>query len=143
MAIKVEYTIICDEVRREDNGKMIIIGVYFGAIVVAQIPLVLPSLTFFQLLKGDRPGTWNARMKLQHLESGRNIVEAMGAINFQQPGPAVNAIRLPNVQLTAPGTYNFVMEIEGQSEPVIVPFDVILNIPQPMTIPGMLPNIGR
>lgn len=36
--IKFEYAIVCDDVRREENGKMIIIGVYANDIVVASYP---------------------------------------------------------------------------------------------------------
>lgn len=37
---------ICDDVRREDNGKEIHIGVYSGGIVVPVVPFILPRLCF-------------------------------------------------------------------------------------------------
>lgn len=137
--IKEKYTIICDEVRQEMTGKFIIIGVYTGTITIPQLPFILPSLSFFQALEGDRPGMWNVRMKLQHLESGKNVFEGMGAVNFQRPGPGVSALRFPNVPFVAQGAYNFVQEFEGQSEPVVTPFEVILVIPQQpqQQIPGL------
>jgi len=138
VAIKEKYTIICDEVRQEINGKFIIIGVYQGTITIPQIPFILPSLTFFQVLDGDRPGMWNVRMKLQHLESGKNVFEGMGAVNFQRSGQGVSALRFPNVPLLAAGPYNFVQEIEGQSDPIVTAFDVLLVIPQqPQQVPGL------
>ncbi len=143
MAIKEKYTIICDEVRQENNGKFIILGVYMGTITIPQIPFVLPSLTFFQLLESDRVGLFNVRMKLQHLETGKNLVEGMGGINIVRPGQAINALRLPNVPLTAAGTYNFVMEIEHEKDPIIVPFDVMLVIPQQPQMAGIPPGMPQ
>ena len=35
---KIEYAIVCDDVRREDNGKFIIIGAYGSDIRVSSIP---------------------------------------------------------------------------------------------------------
>ena len=144
--IKEKYTIICDEVRQENNGKFIILGVYMGTITIPQIPFVLPSLTFFQLLESDRVGMFNVRMKLQHLETGKNLVEGMGGINIVRPGQAINALRLPNVPLIAAGTY-FVIEIEHERNPIIVPFDVMLVIPQQHQVTGMpqsgMPGMGR
>lgn len=38
--------IICDEVRQEITGKLIIVGMYLDNIGVPELPFVLPSLTF-------------------------------------------------------------------------------------------------
>jgi hypothetical protein len=39
--LKLVCGIVCDDIRREDNGKEIIIGVYSGSIVVPQFPATL------------------------------------------------------------------------------------------------------
>jgi len=51
-----KYTLVCEDVRQEINGKFIILGLYTPDIVVFQIPTMLPSLTFFQCLESGRPG---------------------------------------------------------------------------------------
>ncbi len=135
MPIRERYTLVCDEVRQEVTGKFLIIGVYTGGIVVPQIPFMLPSLTFFSSLESDRPGVWNVRLRIQHLETGRILAQGMGAITFPRPGPGVNALRFPNVGFIAPGTYNLVIEIDGQPDPIIVPFDVALNVQPPQPFP--------
>lgn len=143
MAFKEKYTIICDDVRREDNGKVMAIGIYFGAITVPQLPFVM-TMTFFQLLEADRVGNWSWRSKLQHLETGKEIFQAGGGISVQVPGLALNVLRFPNVPLIAAGPYHFVLEIEDRAEPIIVPFEVVLHIPegmpgmQGMQLPGMM-----
>lgn len=136
MAFTEKFTIICDDVRREDNGKLMILGMYVKAIVIAQLPIVLPSLTFFQMMETDRPGMWNMKMKIQHLETGRPIVQAGGVLNAPQVGPFINVMRFPNIPIIAAGAYNFSLEIEDHRDPMLVPFEVILNIPH--GIPGAL-----
>lgn len=133
MAISHKYTLMCDEVRREDNGKLLLIGLYFDAILLSQIPAPLPGLTFLVKTESDRPGMWSMKMRLEHLDSGERLVQAMGNINFQRPGPALNPIRIPPIQFKAPGVYHFVMEIEGQAEPILYEFSVGLQISQPPT----------
>lgn len=129
MPIQHRYTLMCDDVRQEINGKFLLIGVYTPNISVPQLPFLMPTLTFFQTLESDRPGAWGVRLRLQHLETGHNVAEGMGQINFQRPGSGINPIRLQNVMFNAAGTYNFVLEINGQGEPIIVPFDVVLAPP--------------
>ena len=46
LGYKVTSVLVCDQVRREDNGKEIIIGVYRDSIIVPRIPTVIPMLTF-------------------------------------------------------------------------------------------------
>src|SRR5438874_2406821 len=81
MPIIHKYTVICDEVRREDNGKMILIGVYNTVMIVPQIPFPMASLTFFSVYDVDRPGQWSMKFKLQHLETGHSIAEGHGGLN--------------------------------------------------------------
>jgi len=40
------YTIFCDDIRYEVNGKVALNGVYGGDIVVAELPTTLPQLCF-------------------------------------------------------------------------------------------------
>jgi len=124
MPITHKYTIMCDEVRIENNGKLLLLGVYLDVILLPQIPATFAGLTFLMKLESDRPGVWTARLKLQHLDSGEKLMEAIGSINFQRPGPAVNPVRLPPFVIKAPGVYHFVVEIEGQSEPILYEFMV-------------------
>jgi hypothetical protein len=50
MPVSIVATLVCDEVRVEHNGKLILLGVYTPNILVPQIPFTFPILTFFQLL---------------------------------------------------------------------------------------------
>lgn len=129
MPISHKYTLVCEDFRQEINGRFIILGLYTPDIVLTQIPTVLPSLTFFQCLESDRPGHWNLKLTLEHLETGKKLVEAHGGVTFQNPGLAVAPVKFGNVLIQAAGPYSFILEIEGQPEPFITAFSVILRIP--------------
>jgi len=124
-----KYTLVCEDVRQEINGKFIILGLYTPDIVFPQIPTTLPSLTFFQCLESDRPGHWSLTLTLQHLETGRKLIEAHGGVVFQRPGLAIAQVKFGNVQFQVAGPYNFVVQIESQADPIITEFSVILRIP--------------
>lgn len=132
MALNHKYTLICDDVRQENTNKFILIGVYTGVIGVTSIPIVMPmGLTFFQAWEADRPGQEHLKLKIQHLETGQTIIEARAGLNIIKPGVAVVPLRLGPIQFSAVGTYNLVVEIEGQKDPTIVDFVVQLNLMNP------------
>lgn len=136
MAITHRYTIMCDQVRREDNGKWLLLGVYEDTLGLPQLPAPLPGLTFFMRLESDRLGVWNAQVRLEHAETGQRIFEGMAMLNFQRPGGGMVPVATPPFQLTAVGDYNFVIQIQGQeNDPIIHHFSVVL-IPQRPQIGG-------
>jgi uncharacterized protein DUF6941 len=138
MAIIHKYTLVCDDVRQENNGKLIILGLYTPHIVAFGIPMALPSLSFFQTLESDRPGQYTFRLQLQHLETGHQVAEARGVLNFLQPGQSINVVRFTNVLIDRLGTYNVILTLEDHREPITTSFDIILGTQQPQ--PGMPPR---
>jgi hypothetical protein len=49
LRIDVEYAFFCDDVRREDNGKFIFVGVYTQQLSIATFPQLL-NLSFFTFM---------------------------------------------------------------------------------------------
>lgn len=131
MRLKHLYTLICDDVRVEVNGKLIIIGLYTPNILIPQLPFVLPSLSFLQFYTYDGRGQFHFRARLQHLESGRDIAQAIGIINHAQPGIGIGVIRFGNLVIDKVGTFNLAFSFEGDSEPINATFEVILHTQQP------------
>ena len=130
MAIRHKYTLICDDIRQENNGKLILIGLYQRDIVVPHVPVILPSLAFLQCFESDRPGNFSIRFRIEQMDTGRPIVEGMGMMQIARPGQGSGLMKFGNCQFPAFGTYNFIVTIEGESEPIISSFDVVLP-PQP------------
>jgi hypothetical protein len=136
MAFRHKYTLVCDEVRQENNGKFFIIGLYTGPIVVTQFPAPL-GLTFAHFLEADRPGMYSAKLRAEHLETGRRLVDGHAQIVVSVPGTMLAPVRVP-LQIEAAGAYHFVLEIEGESVPIITPFMLTLGRMGPSPA-GMLP----
>lgn len=130
MAITHKYTLICDDIRQENNGKLILIGVYPGTITVPHVPFQLPSLAFFQVFESDRPARLSFRMRLERMDIGQAVAEGMGMLMVQRPGVGVAPVRFAPVAVPVFGTYSFTVNIEGE-QPIIFTFDVA-QPPQPV-----------
>jgi hypothetical protein len=126
MAITQKYSIMCDDVRREDNGKMMLIGVYSPDITVPHVPVVLPSLAFYQVYEHDRPAQLAVRIRLSRMDTGASLQEGMGMMVVPKPGQGAAVFKLNNVPLPVFGTYSFAVQVEGEGSPFISTFDVIL-----------------
>lgn len=129
MALHLKTALLCDDIRQEDNGKFMIIGVYTPNMTVPQIPFVLPSLSFFLLFDADEPGEHAFKFNLNHLETGRSLVEGMGQIGVKRAGTAVMPLKLGNAQFQAVGSYTLSLSIDD-APPTLNSFDVTLNIPK-------------
>jgi hypothetical protein len=129
VAITSNYILTCDDVRREDNGKAIILGLYLPDIAVPQIPIVMPTLTFFCNLASDRPGNFRMTFRLRDEGSGRSIAEGFAALPVIDPTmPVICPIKIGNVQISSPGLYSFSLEFDGQA-PIATTFNVLLVVP--------------
>lgn len=130
MSITHKYTLVCDDVRVENNNKLIVIGLYTGQMTVPSIPFALPTLCFFQMFESERPGQVGFRATLTHLDSGKNLATAMGMMGIPKPGNGVSIIKFGNLQISAPGTYLFSVQVNGNTDPITTTFDVVLLLPQ-------------
>lgn len=140
MPITEKYIIVCDDFRREDNGKFILIGLYISDIQTSQIPVVMPTLTFFCELESDRPGTFRLAFKLRHEDGGRSIAEGLAQVPVNDPTqPIIMPIKIGGIQFSMPGLYTFSMEFDGQA-PIVKTFNVKLQVPG-MTQPGSSQNL--
>jgi len=132
MPLTHKYTLMADDVRIENNGKPIIIGMYPSAITVGQLPLILPTLTFFQIFEVDRPEDHFLRVQVQNLETGRVLAQAMMPMQNARPGsPIVNIVKVGNVVFDRAGSYQLTTTIDEGRDPLIFPFDVVLVVNQP------------
>ena len=140
MALSHRYTLICDDVRQENTGKFLIIGMYMGNITVTQLPFALPTLTFFQTLEADRLGGYTVRVQIQHVETGRILAQAVALMDVNQaptglPVQVLNSVKFGNIMFDRAGSYSLNVMVDGQADPIIVPFEIVLNIPGPQRGP--------
>jgi len=129
MAITEKYIIMCDDFRREDNGKLLLVGMYITDMTVPSLPFPLPTLVFFCVLESDRPGTFRFSFKLRHEESGRSIAEGIGQAPVGDPRlPMVMPVKIGGLLISAPGLYTFSLEFDDQA-PIVRTFNVLLVVP--------------
>lgn len=134
MAITHKYTLLCDEIRQENNGKFLILGLYTPDIAVPAIPFALPFLSFFTYLETDAPGTWDITFRLTHGTS--LLAGGSGKMVVGKAGVVAIPLRLGPLQLPSAGEYTFTLEIVGMAEPIISTFQVLLNVPQAPMMPA-------
>jgi hypothetical protein len=142
MAITAKYILVCDDFRREDNGKFIIIGLYTPDMLVPQIPFAMPTLTFFMNLESERPGNFTFRIKIQHQDTGNILGQGMGMIPVLNPQqPIIMPVKIGGIIFNAPGLYGISLEIDGQQDPIVTTFNLQLGAIAGAPQPGM-PRLG-
>ena len=99
---------------------------------VPQIPFALPSLTFFSVFDADRLGEFSWRAKLEMLDTGKQLGQAMGMWPVREPGKAVNVLGFRNLLIDQVGTLTLSLSIDGERDPFLSSIDVILA-PQSLT----------
>ena len=137
MAIRKTFSIMCDEVRQENNGKFLVIGMYTPDMSVPQLPFLISPLTFVLWLQIDRPGGMQFSAKLTHLESGNIIAQAMGGfqvVAVRPDVPVLLPVRFMNIQFSRDGAYTFSFQVQGEPE-ILHDFQVILNVPLMQQVP--------
>lgn len=84
--VKVDCAIVCDEVRREHNGKLIFIGVYGNDIFVPSYPA---TLRLAIVLAGHSTVAAKIPMKLRIMRDSDNYLEAEGRMAFDVAGTGI------------------------------------------------------
>ena len=99
--------ILCDEVRREDNGKLLVIGMYLGSILVPRVPFRMPRLSFF--CKWKTNGSLPAG-DFRLTNPSKEAVGGFGMKTEREPESVAplfyTTFTLENIQLTETGTYS-------------------------------------
>jgi hypothetical protein len=113
-----EAFVLCDDIRFENNGKLLLIGVYSDVVEVFKLPLQLRSLGLAVRAKAMAPGPIAFNVTATDPQ-GNNLLEANGEMNYQgEPG---RTIWLPIVMgpalLTTEGVYRVRIAL-GDAPPV-------------------------
>jgi hypothetical protein len=131
MALIHEYTLVCDEVRQENNGKYLVIGLYAPGIIFQRFPATLNKLTFFTCLRPQESGTWELAFRLSHLDTGAIVgpegkvkIEIRVQSNATYPRTYVPLV-IPGIQFQMPGLYALTLEgANFQGTTVVFPVEL-------------------
>jgi hypothetical protein len=134
MAITQKYTLVCDDIRQENNGKFIILGLYTPDIIVPMIPFALPSIGFFVAIRASEDTTPGVVDFSFRLTQGDTVLSGgSGKMQIQKGGDAVIPLRLGGLRLVAAAPCRFLLDIEGAGEQIVHEFQILLrqsSVPQ-------------
>lgn len=125
MPVTHKYTLLCDEVRQENNGKFLVIGLYTPDISVPQLPFAMASLSFFNVIETSAAGDIDLAFRLEQGES--LIAGGSGKMTVGQPGFGAIPIKLGPIQLPMAGPYTFRLDLGAQT--ITHDFNVVLAVP--------------
>lgn len=95
---KIEYAIVCDDVRREDNGKFIIIGAYGSDIRVSSTPAKLR----LSLLVAARSETEHKTLfSIRVTQDGKPVFELPKPLEFSMPAQEIALFSLGGIPIPA------------------------------------------
>lgn len=87
---KLNFAFVCDDVRREDNGKMIYIGAYGRDVRVANFPATV-ILSLVLSFDAQEAGQWEIEIECQ--AENKTHTKASGDFIADQPGAVIFPIR--------------------------------------------------
>ncbi|MGH9365230.1 MAG: DUF6941 family protein [Thermoanaerobaculia bacterium] len=113
-----ESLILCDDVRYENNGKLLFVGVYSDVVQVVKLPLQLRSLGLAVKAKVLSTGSFSFSVTITDPQQN-SLLDASGELNYE--GEAGRTVWLPVVMgpalLTTEGAYGVRITL-GESAPV-------------------------
>jgi len=116
---KVKSVIICDDVRRETNGKEILIGVYNDTLLFSDVPALMGKVSF-------RVALWSEkvlkRFNIRIEDPNKNkVIEAQGEVpnapNPKSDPHRVVGITCGNLPFSVVGTYRILFGADHKLEP--------------------------
>lgn len=88
--MKVQFGFVCDDVRREENGKLIFIGAYSSDVVVPALPAVLILTLVVRVeMKGEATLELQVKMGDTLLRKGKGKVRSSAAGGHWVPIPSI------------------------------------------------------
>lgn len=129
--------IICDDVRREPNGKEILIGVYSGDILVPEVPTGLLLFVWINILANE-PIDAKGKIRVQLPGSAKNAIEIDASFGAKNKGD-VASVTIPNlpIQIDKEGILKVSWRIDdGRWKELI---SKKIRVKQPMSAPTASP----
>src|SRR6185437_1672746 len=107
--------IVCDDLRKEVNGKDILIGVYAGDIVLASFPAWFPCALWIEI-ETVETGEYELLFRLSL--TGKPHLQFKVRMEVQQPG--TTGLGLPGLQLQAENESELIIEaLDGEDWKVL------------------------
>lgn len=106
--MKAKYAILCDEVRREDNGKLFALGIYSSVVEFFNFP-AQKGFCFLAALDSGEAGEY--ALVFQMLVDGVVSGEGKGTIEVINPGLDLFPVPFPPINIPGPSVIKFRVKI--------------------------------
>jgi len=124
--IRVHNFIVCDDIRREDNGKAILTGVYLGNMIVPGLPALLSKLSFYFTISGASPGQATLRLYSPHRTLDRKLPVEIANSAESEPGTRALGISISPFIASEDGRYTVLLEF-ASGEKIRRYFNVVVG----------------
>jgi hypothetical protein len=106
VSILFEALVLCDDVRFENNGKLLLIGVYSDVVQVQKLPLQMRSIGLAIKAKVLETGKFGFSVSVADPQ-GNKLLDASGELNYEgEPGRTIwFPVVMGPALLTIEGTY--------------------------------------
>lgn len=115
---KLKDLIMCDDIRKEDNGKLIFIGVYNegNVIITGKMPYIFQKLSFIVKLKGGK-GEFAFTAILKDPDDKKIISMTVGPVIFEDEKKDFTLfIVIASLKIEKKGDYSFLMKEQDKEE---------------------------
>lgn len=117
-----QFSVLCDDVRREDNGKLMLIGL-FEVLGGPQFPLTYPGMHVVNRW-GNGQGAWKQKVRLVGAANVTLVETIESPVTLPEPHANVTAVSFfRNIVFPQPGRYWVEVLLDGdlkQRYPVTV-----------------------
>lgn len=100
--IELRFGFVCEFARREDNGKLFLIGVFGHNLAMARIPALLHLTAVVSTYA--RESNVTDTMEVQATLNGNELFKGSGTIAVNEPGPDLLVVSMP-LQISEEGEF--------------------------------------
>lgn len=131
---KLVSLIMCDDCRREDNGKEILIGTYAGSMISPVIPFILPTFALrFEII--PKQSEYKAAVAIMKNPRGEDVFRVEGALGISRPEFAASFFyKVQGLMILMAGEYKIYLGLD--EEPEEIASLLIINEPVPNLSPS-------
>jgi len=111
LPFETDYAIICDQTRREDNGKLLIIGVYGASVLLNSFPATI-ALSVIAKVRPTKLGIHELEFRV--LASDEEVATGEATMDLQNTNSAFVGIPPLPITIARPGLLKWEMREKGQ-----------------------------
>ena len=127
--VKIASALLCDEVRQEDNGKFIAIGIYRGSVQFSKFPTGKGFTVLFQI-KDMKPAE-NYSLGFKVLVGGKKIQEIAGTLTNTSPGIEWLPVQINAVEFTEETNLKIYAKVDEQRWKTILEIPIVIKSANP------------